>query len=76
MCLSAVIWSNIQTVYSGNTREDADQIGFRDDHIYEYIHDLLEQKEDQNILKFQSMNREETIKTFNQFMEKEDKIIY
>ena len=37
MCLSAIIWSNIKKVYYGNTREDAETIGFRDDDIYEYI---------------------------------------
>ena len=37
MCLSAIIWSNIKEVYYANTKEDADDIGFRDDMIYEYI---------------------------------------
>ena len=35
MCLSAIIWANIKTVYYGCTREDAGSIGFRDDVIYE-----------------------------------------
>ena len=37
MCLSAIIWANIKVVYYANTRKDADDIGFRDDMIYEYI---------------------------------------
>ena len=37
MCLSAIIWSNIKEVYYGNTKEDAENIGFRDNAIYEYI---------------------------------------
>ena len=37
MCLSAIIWSNIKTVYYGNTKEDAANIGFRDDFIYKFI---------------------------------------
>ena len=40
MCLSAIIWSNIKTVYYGNTKEDAANIGFRDDFIYNYISKL------------------------------------
>ena len=37
MCLSAIIWANIKEVYYANTKKDADDIGFRDDMIYEYI---------------------------------------
>ena len=37
MCLSAIIWSNIKNVYFGCTKNDADNIGFRDDLIYEYL---------------------------------------
>ena len=37
MCLSAIIWSNISTVYYACTRKDAGEIGFRDDAIYEYL---------------------------------------
>ena len=35
MCLSAIIWSNIKTIYYGNNKEDAEDIGFRDNMIYE-----------------------------------------
>ena len=35
MCLSAIIWANIRKVYYGNTKEDAANIGFRDDSIYD-----------------------------------------
>ena len=35
MCLSAIIWANIKEVYYACTREDAGEIGFRDDAIYE-----------------------------------------
>lgn len=37
MCLSAIIWANIKEVYYSNTKQDADDIGFRDDMIYEYL---------------------------------------
>lgn len=73
MCLSAIIWSNIKTVYYGNTKEDAASIGFRDDDIYEFI---KEDNDDHRVLKLKSMNREETIKTFDKFKNKEDKTIY
>lgn len=72
MCLSAIIWSNIKKVYYGNTKEDADKIGFRDEFIYDFIKDMSNKE----ILDLESMDREETIKTFNKFTEKNDKTIY
>ena len=76
MCLSAIIWSNIKKVYYGNTKEDAADIGFRDDFIYDFIGKLSENKIDNNILELISMDREQTIKEFNKFKNKEDKTIY
>lgn len=76
MCLSAIIWSNIKKVYYGNTKEDAANIGFRDDFIYNFIKNLTNISNDSSILKLESMDREETIKSFKKFMEKRDKIIY
>ena len=37
MCLSAAIWANIKDIYYACTREDAANIGFRDDIIYKYL---------------------------------------
>lgn len=76
MCLSAIIWSNIKKVYYGNTKEDASSIGFRDNHIYNYIKKLTDNNEDNTILNLECMDREETIKIFEKFLEKKDKTIY
>ena len=73
MCLSAIIWSNIKKVYYGNTKEDAESIGFRDNFIYKFIEN---NNSDKNILDLESMDREETIKVFEEYMNKEDKKIY
>ena len=73
MCLSAIIWSNIKVVYYGNVKEDAASIGFRDDMIYDYIKNDMKNNE---LLNLTSMDREETIKTFNEYLKKEDKTIY
>lgn len=77
MCLSAIIWANIKTVYYGNTKEDAADIGFRDDFIYKYL-DLLSQNSEEasSILETIPMDRDETIKAFNSFKNKLDKTIY
>lgn len=72
MCLSAVIWANIKKVYYGNTKEDAEKIGFRDDDIYDYIRS----NNSSDVLKLENIDREETIKTFNNFLNKDDKTIY
>ena len=76
MCLSAIIWSNIKNVYYGNTKEDANSIGFRDEYIYEYIKKLANGEKDDEVLALECIDREETIKTFNEFLEKKDKTIY
>ena len=73
MCLSAIIWSNIKKVYYGNTKEDAENIGFRDNYIYDFIKN---NNSDKNILDLESMDREETIKVFEEYTKKEDKEIY
>lgn len=76
MCLSAVIWSNITKVYFGNTKEDAAHIGFRDEKIYNFIKNLTENIDDASVLELESIDREETIKTFNSYTQKSDKTIY
>lgn len=37
MCLSAIIWSNIKEVYYGAGRCEANNIGFRDKDIYDFL---------------------------------------
>jgi len=37
MCLSAIYWSRIGTIYYGNTYTDAAEIGFSDEHIYKEL---------------------------------------
>lgn len=48
MCLSAIIWSNIKTVYYGSNRKDAKVAGFKDEDIYDFLsgkNDLLKKIE-------------------------------
>lgn len=77
MCLSAIIWANIKTVYFGNTKEDAAHIGFRDDFIYEYLKDLCNKNEsNKEVLDLIPMDREGTIEAFNSFYNLQEKTIY
>lgn len=76
MCLSAIIWANIKRVYYGNTKEDAADIGFRDDYIYDFINKLNEGEENKRILNLKSLNREDALHVFEQYKEDKDKITY
>ena len=76
MCLSAIIWSNIKMVYYGNTKEDAADIGFRDEFIYDFLEKLSNNEIDTNVLNLKSMNREEAIKVFERYKQEENKIEY
>ena len=67
MCLSAIIWANIKTVYYGNSAKDAAAIGFRDDFIYDFIKRGCA---DEDTLALRQMGREEAIKIFEQYKEK------
>ncbi|MBR2786770.1 MAG: nucleoside deaminase [Clostridia bacterium] len=76
MCLSATIWSNIKKVYYGNTKEDAGDIGFRDDYIYSYLKELTEGFCDNEVLELECIDRSETIQAFDKFKKKADKTMY
>lgn len=76
MCLSAIIWANIKKVYYGNMKEDAENIGFRDKFIYDYVAELNAEIENDSILKLQNIDRDETIKSFREFEDKKNKTVY
>ena len=71
MCLSAIIWANIKEVYYANTKEEAGNIGFRDDLIYDYI-----KNRDENILKTHHVANEKAKEIFEEFKTNENKIMY
>lgn len=72
MCLSAIIWANIKTVYYGGELKDAEKIGFRDDFIYDFI---KSNNKNDNILSLQSLSHDECVKLFEEY-EKQNKKIY
>ena len=59
MCLSAIIWAKIDRVYYGCTRDDAKDIGFRDDFIYEYLKGNIS-----DVLDMKMLDREECLEAF------------
>ena len=76
MCLSAIIWSNIKKVYYANTKEDAADIGFRDELIYEYLDKLADNKVDKKVLNLKSLDREEAIEVFERYKNEQQKVQY
>lgn len=71
MCLSAIIWANMKEVYYANTRKDAEEIGFRDDMIYEYL-----KQEKGDIIHLHHIESEEAKEVFQSFKNQFDKKIY
>ena len=71
MCLSAIIWANIKIVYYSNTKKDADEIGFRDDMIYEYL-----KGNDEQLIEVRRIESEEALDVFKKFKQLTDKTMY
>lgn len=69
MCISAIIWAGIKKVYYGTNLNDAKNIGFRDDFIYEFI-----KNNDEKILKLENISHDKCLELFNEYKEKNKEI--
>lgn len=72
MCLSAIYWARIPTVYYANTRKDAAAIGFDDDFIYQQIPLPPEQR----TVKMLPLLHDAAQSTFQAWAVKPDKVRY
>jgi len=72
MCLSAIYWAHIETIFYGNTKEDARNIGFVDNFIYDEI--ALDKNNRQ--IKAIPFLREEAIISFELWDKNENKTKY
>lgn len=72
MCLAAIYWAKIDKMYFGNTKKDADDIGFSDDFIYKEIDKPIHERQ---LVSVQMMNAE-ALKAFRLWEGKEDKVEY
>lgn len=64
MCLSAIIWSNIKKVYVSGTAKQAEEIGFRDDFIYNFIkQDCMNSK----VLQIELLDSEPARQLYNKY---------
>jgi len=72
MCLSAIYWARIRSVYYGNTRKDAARIAFDDDFIYREVSLPVRKRS----LVMRRLLRNEAIKAFAEWEAKADKVPY
>lgn len=72
MCLAALYWSGIEKITYAATREDAEAIGFADNHIY---HEISKPPSARSIPMVQLM-RQEALPAFAAWQEMDEKIPY
>jgi len=72
MCLSALYWSRIETVFYGNTRKDAADIDFDDSFIYDEINKTIEDRK----IKMTNIGNQYSIKSFKEWKEYSQRIEY
>lgn len=72
MCLSAIYWARIRTVFYGNTRKDAAKIAFDDDEIYREVALPIRKRK----LTMKPLLRTEALVAFKEWDKKMDKVPY
>ncbi|MFA6620461.1 MAG: nucleoside deaminase [Bacilli bacterium] len=70
MCLGAILWANIKTVYYGCNVEDTEKIGFRDSAFYELL------KEGNKAKYIHELSREACLKLYSDYQAIVDKKTY
>ena len=58
MCLGAILWANIKTVFYGCNKNDTDSIGFRDEKFYDFLNGK------NNLLSISEQEREKCLDLF------------
>ncbi len=72
MCLSAIYWARVGSVFYANTRQDAAKIDFDDDFIYREVALPIGKR----TLKMKQLLREEAFDAFAEWQQKTDKVLY
>jgi len=72
MCLSAIYWARAEKIYFANTKEDAAQINFDDQFLYQEVGRPLTERK----LFTEQILREEALVAFQKWSESEDKMEY
>ncbi len=71
MCMGAILWANINSVYYGCTINDAENIGFRDEDFYEVL-----SFNKNNLKNYIQVDRDECLKLFEKYKNLNNKTIY
>jgi len=72
MCLSAIYWARLGSVFYANTRQDAARIDFDDDFIYREVAQPIGKR----TLKMKQLLHDEALAAFAEWQRKTDKILY
>ena len=72
MCLAAIYWSHIDSIFYANTRDDAKNIDFDDSLIYSEI----SKKNAERQIPIKQLLRDDALKVFELWSKKADKIKY
>ena len=72
MCFAAIHWAKFKKLYYGATREDAADIDFDD----QYIYDVINGKATDLQVEVVQVNREESLEPFNEWKNKMDRVQY
>jgi guanine deaminase len=72
MCLSAIYWARIRSVFYANTRKDAAKIAFDDEEIYHEVTLPIRKRK----LVMKPLLRNEALVAFQEWQKKADKIPY
>lgn len=64
MCLSATIWANIKKIHYGCSAQDAEDIGFRDKYIYDFIEGKCT---DSQIAEMNQVERDQCLELFKEY---------
>ena len=70
MCLGAILWANIKTIYYGCSVEDTEKIGFRDSTFYAWL------KEGDKASSIHELSRAECLKLYRDYQALADKKSY
>jgi guanine deaminase len=72
MCLAAMYWANIKTVYFCSDRLDAAEIGFNDKFIYDELNISIDKRK----MKVEKIHLPLATELFNEWVKKQDKTPY
>ena len=72
MCLSAIYWSGIERIFYCNTKQDAEDINFRDKFIYDELALPMTERRVPAV----NIMREEALEAFRDWEDKSDKVEY